>query len=134
MNFKINILCKDNILLKKYIFCIKIFEFNIEIYYNHTPILLFLDKSIILLNDVTKYSYFICSGLLEFSNNKLNIISDELITYKDLNKNQIFLKIENIKNKIILLKDKFSNKYLNLLYKLNIYKRYLKLIKFAKFK
>ncbi len=134
IKFKINIFCKSNIFLRKNINYIKFFSNGLEIYAYHTPILSIINNSILLLynfNNKISY-YYIYKAILEFSNNKLNLVTDNLINYKNLNFNSILNKKKIIEKKILLLKNNFNNKYIKYNLKLSIYNNYLNLIKLSK--
>ncbi len=134
-NFNINILNRNNILLNKKINYIKLFNNGLEIYYNHIPILLTINNSIILIidfNNIKKF-FYVFDCILEFYNNKLYLLTDKLITFKNLNKKYIINKKKKIENKLFLLKENniYTIKYFQLINKLNIYIDYLNLIKFT---
>ncbi len=133
--FKVYILNKLNILLKLNIYYIKIFNVGLEIYFNHAPILIYINNSIILLknNNINNNFFYIFNSILKFNNNKLILITDNLIKCKDLNKINIINKKRKIEKKILNC-DKNNNliKYLYYINKINIYIDYLKLIKYNK--
>ncbi len=133
--FKICILNKLSILYKSYIFYLKLFNIGLEIYYNHTPLLCYVDKSILLLNYKSKYNlFYINKSLLEFKNNKIMLITDILLKYEDIDKNYIIKKKNLLEKKI--LKYKILNnldKYLYYINKKNMYLDYLNIIKLRKY-
>ncbi len=133
INFKINIFNKNNIFLKKNINYIRIFSNGIEIYANHTPILSIIYNSILLLynNLNKKYYFFVYKAIMEFSDNKLNLVTDNLINYKNLNFNNILIKKKKIEKKIFLLKNNYNDKFFKYNSKLSIYNNYLDLIKLS---
>ncbi len=134
VEFKIYIFYRDYIFYKKKINYIKIFSNGIEIYAYHYPILFNISNSILLLknNNINKNLYFfVYKAILEFSNNKLNLITNNLINYKNLNLNKIKYKKNIIKNKISLLKNNYNKKYFKYYLKLNLYNNYLNLIKLS---
>ncbi len=133
--FKICILNKFYILFELYIYNLKLLNIGLEIYYNHTPLLCYIDKSILLLNYKKKYKFFfIINGLLEFKNNKIMLVTDKLINYRDINKNLIKKKKKKIEKKILKYKNlNILDKYLFYINKRNIYIDYLNILKFKKY-
>lgn len=94
-NFCCVILLKNIICYKKFIHFIKIINIskNIEIYPYHTPILFFIRHTFLYLYSNKRIlRFFLSKGLVEFSNNVLTIVGDELLQYINMqNVNDILL-------------------------------------------
>ncbi len=109
-NFCCVILLKNIICYKKLINFIKIINLsnNIEIYPDHTPILFFVHHTFLYLYSHHRIlRFFLSKGLLEFSNNVLTIVGDELLQYIDMQNMNNVLLFDN--NKIINNFNLFTN-------------------------
>ncbi len=135
MLFKLNIFSKNKILFTNNVSYVKIFNYKneLEIYFNHSPIIFVLKYSIICIYNNINEFFYVYNGILEFNNNKLTILIHDLVFFDNLNITKIKIKIKKIIDKLKKKKyNKFSIKFLYLekkLLKYNSYLFFLNLIK-----
>ena len=119
-NFNIEIISPERTLLTKEInsAVIPSFEGEMTILSNHIPLITFLRPGILKISGTDKIRYFLEEGTVEFSNNKLLILSS---TVKDLNTFDKNLIYDLLKEAEIKFKDNNSSdkeKYI-ISYKIN---------------
>ncbi len=129
MNFNFLMMSQYKTYFNDIIRYVKLFSYynKLEIYSKHTPLLLFIEKTIIKIYKNKCIYFYINKGFLEFRSNKLILLINKLIKFNSLNKKKYTFK----KNQILSLfkkKNIYKNnldKFLKLNFKLNNYNNFL---------
>ena len=100
--FTVEIISPDKTILKQETneVIIPSFEGQMGILNNHIPLITFLRPGIIKILGDKEAKYFVEEGTVEFSKNKLIILSSMVIDIKNLSKEKISKMIEEAKNQI----------------------------------
>ena len=100
--FTVEIISPDKTILKQETneVIIPSFEGQMGILNNHIPLITFLRPGIIKILGDKEAKYFVEEGTVEFSENKLIILSSMVIDIKNLSKEKISKMIEEAKNQI----------------------------------
>ena len=109
-NFNVEIISPDNILMseKAVSATIPAFEGEMTILSNHIPLITFLRPGIIKISTTKEARYFAEEGTVEFSKNKLIILSSTIIETSSLSREKISRMIEDSKSQ--LAKDNLDDK------------------------
>ena len=114
-SFSLEIIRPDQILLKSEVkeVIIPAYEGLITILKDHIPLVTFLRPGIIKVMIKESYEeFYLEEGTVEFSQNKLLVLSSNINNKKDLSKEQISSMIDNVKKKIDTNNLKDKEKYI----------------------
>ena len=98
-NFDIEIISPERKLLTEKVISalIPAYEGDMTILSNHIPLITFLRPGIVKINSKKEIQYFVEEGTVEFSNNKLAILSSTIIELSSLSKDKISKMLEECK-------------------------------------
>ena len=98
-NFDIEIISPERKLLTEKVIStvIPAYEGDMTILSNHIPLITFLRPGIVKINSKKEIQYFVEEGTVEFSNNKLVILSSTIIELSSLSKDKISKMLEECK-------------------------------------
>tara|TARA_B100000029_G_scaffold452476_1_gene477705 strand:+ start:336 stop:725 length:390 start_codon:yes stop_codon:yes gene_type:complete len=101
-NYNIDIISPEEVMLSAKVNSVTIpsFEGEMTILSDHIPLITFLRPGIIKILGDKEAKYFVEEGTVEFSENKLIILSSMVIDIKNLSKEKISKMIEEAKNQI----------------------------------
>ena len=101
-NYNIDIISPEEVILSAKVNSVTIpsFEGEMTILSDHIPLITFLRPGIIKILGDKEAKYFVEEGTVEFSENKLIILSSAAIDIKNLSKEKISKMIEEAKNQI----------------------------------
>ncbi len=101
-NYNIDIISPEEVILSAKVNSVTIpsFEGEMTILSDHIPLITFLRPGIIKILGDKEAKYFVEEGTVEFSENKLIILSSMVIDIKNLSKEKISKMIEEAKNQI----------------------------------
>ena len=101
-NYNIDIISPEEVMLSAKVNSVTIpsFEGEMTILSDHIPLITFLRPGIIKISGDKEAKYFVEEGTVEFSENKLIILSSMVIDIKNLSKEKISKMIEEAKNQI----------------------------------
>ena len=101
-NYNIDIISPEEVILSAKVNSVTIpsFEGEMTILSDHIPLITFLRPGIIKILGDKEAKYFVEEGTVEFSENKLIILSSVAIDIKNLSKEKISKMIEEAKNQI----------------------------------
>tara|TARA_B100000287_G_scaffold324759_1_gene308857 strand:+ start:408 stop:797 length:390 start_codon:yes stop_codon:yes gene_type:complete len=101
-NYNIDIISPEEVMLSAKVNSVTIpsFEGEMTILSDHIPLITFLRPGIIKILGDKEAKYFVEEGTVEFSENKLIILSSVAIDIKNLSKEKISKMIEEAKNQI----------------------------------
>ena len=101
-NYNIDIISPEEVILSAKVNSVTIpsFEGEMTILSDHIPLITFLRPGIIKISGDKEAKYFVEEGTVEFSENKLIILSSMVIDIKNLSKEKISKMIEEAKNQI----------------------------------
>ncbi len=101
-NYNIDIISPEEVILSAKVNSVTIpsFEGEMTILSDHIPLITFLRPGIIKISGDKEAKYFVEEGTVEFSENKLIILSSVAIDIKNLSKEKISKMIEEAKNQI----------------------------------
>ena len=101
-NYNIDIISPEEVMLSAKVNSVTIpsFEGEMTILSDHIPLITFLRPGIIKISGDKEAKYFVEEGTVEFSENKLIILSSVAIDIKNLSKEKISKMIEEAKNQI----------------------------------
>ena len=98
-NFDIEVISPERKLLTEKVISVVIpaYEGDMTILSNHIPLITFLRPGIVKINSKKEIQYFVEEGTVEFSNNKLVILSSTIIELSSLSKDKISKMLEECK-------------------------------------
>ena len=101
-NYNIDLISPEEVILSAKVNSVTIpsFEGEMTILSDHIPLITFLRPGIIKILGDKEAKYFVEEGTVEFSENKLIILSSAAIDIKNLSKEKISKMIEEAKNQI----------------------------------
>ncbi len=101
-NYNIDIISPEEVLLSDKVNSVTIpsFEGEMTILSDHIPLITFLRPGIIKISGDKEVKYFVEEGTVEFSENKLIILSSNVINVDNLSKEKISKMIEEAKNQL----------------------------------
>ena len=101
-NYNIDIISPEEVLLSDKVNSATIpsFEGEMTILSDHIPLITFLRPGIIKISGDKEVKYFVEEGTVEFSENKLIILSSNVINVDNLSKEKISKMIEEAKNQL----------------------------------
>ncbi len=101
-NYNIDIISPEEVMLSAKVNSVTIpsFEGEMTILSDHIPLITFLRPGIIKISGDKEAKYFVEEGTVEFSENKLIILSSMVTDIKNLSKEKISKMIEEAKNQI----------------------------------
>lgn len=115
--FNIEIITPEQTILKSETSEVTIpsFEGQMGILKDHVPLITFLRPGIIIVKNIEEKKFFVQEGTVEFSNNKLLILTSEAKDLKDLEKSNINFLINQAEKKFkdssLTDKDKYLTSY-----------------------
>ena len=101
-NYNIDIISPEEVMLSDKVNSVTIpsFEGEMTILSDHIPLITFLRPGIIKISGDKEAKYFVEEGTVEFSENKLIILSSAVINIDNLSKEKISKMIEEAKNQL----------------------------------
>ena len=101
-NYNIDIISPEEVMLSDKVNSVTIpsFEGEMTILSDHIPLITFLRPGIIKISGDKEVKYFVEEGTVEFSENKLIILSSAVINIDNLSKEKISKMIEEAKNQL----------------------------------
>ena len=101
-NYNIDIISPEEVILSDKVNSVTIpsFEGEMTILSDHIPLITFLRPGIIKISGDKEVKYFVEEGTVEFSENKLIILSSNVINVDNLSKEKISKMIEEAKNQL----------------------------------
>ena len=101
-NYNIDIISPEEVILSAKVNSVTIpsFEGEMTILSDHIPLITFLRPGIIKISGDKEVKYFVEEGTVEFSENKLIILSSAVINIDNLSKEKISKMIEEAKNQL----------------------------------